>query len=112
MRRPKLSISGPGAPRGARPGCSKSVTPMGPVIAPPARRAKCGATKRPAPCGPASIKLSCVLVPDDDQGADADPLVEVHDVLVGEADAARRHGLPDCPWLGGAVDAIQRRADI
>src|SRR6185503_18851879 len=43
---------------------------------------------------------------------DLDLLIEVDDVFVAHADAARRHRLADGPGLVRAVDAVQRRAEI
>src|SRR5690606_37654374 len=39
-------------------------------------------------------------------------LVEVDHVLIGHADAARGYRSPDRPWLIGAVDTIERGAEI
>ena len=43
-----------------------------------------------------------------DLGADADAAVEVADILVGQADAARGHALADGDGRVGAVDAVDR----
>ena len=48
----------------------------------------------------------------DDGGADLDAIVEVDHVLVAQADAARRDLVTDGPGLVGAVDAVERRAEI
>src|ERR1700722_6853896 len=48
----------------------------------------------------------------DDFGADVDATVEVHDVLVDEADATRRHVVADGFRRVRAVDAIDRVAEI
>src|SRR5262249_4114304 len=48
----------------------------------------------------------------DHLGADADPTVEVDDVLVGHAEAARRHRLADGFRLVRSMDAIERGAEI
>src|SRR5262245_2900 len=44
----------------------------------------------------------------DDRRTDLHPAIEVDDVLVGEADAARGDGLADILRLVGAVTAVQR----
>src|SRR5690606_19946830 len=70
-------------------------------------------TKQKGRHGPALWKpVRVASVVDDNQGADADPLVKIGDVFVGEPDAARRDRLPDGPGLRGAVDSIERRADV
>src|SRR5438105_11684198 len=48
----------------------------------------------------------------DDQGTHIDPIVEVDDVVVDEAYATGGHGLPDCPGLRRAVEAIEGTAHI
>ena len=45
-------------------------------------------------------------------GTDPHPAIEVLDVLVGQTNAARRNELADGRWLVGAVDAIERVAEI
>src|SRR5262249_20692262 len=45
-------------------------------------------------------------------GADLHPRVEVGDVLIGEADAVRRYEAADGRGLVGAVDAVERIAEI
>ena len=45
-------------------------------------------------------------------GTDPDPAIEVLDVLVDQTNAARGHELADGRWLVGAVDAIERVAEI
>src|SRR5882672_7338412 len=47
-----------------------------------------------------------------DLGADLDAAVEVDDVLIAHADAARGHLRADGPGLVRAVDAVERRAEI
>ena len=47
-----------------------------------------------------------------DLGAERHAIVEIRDVLVGEADAARRHALADGRRRVGAVDAEQGIAEI
>src|SRR5690606_6746340 len=77
-----------------------------------------------AAAGASSLRLSVSMPPasvgageacrllNDDLGADADPLVEVDHILIEQPDAAARDGTADTPWLGGAVDAVQRRTEI
>src|SRR4051812_32545934 len=48
----------------------------------------------------------------DHPGADIDAAVEVDDVLIAHADAARGYVGADRPGLVGAVDAIERGAEI
>ncbi|GCC47894.1 hypothetical protein chiPu_0031847, partial [Chiloscyllium punctatum] len=48
----------------------------------------------------------------DDLGADIDATVEIDHVLVAHPDAAGRDVGADRPGLVGAVDAIERRAEI
>src|SRR6201988_5279375 len=48
----------------------------------------------------------------DDLGADIDPTVEVDHVFVAHPDATGRDRGADGPWLVGAVNAIERRAEI
>ena len=42
----------------------------------------------------------------DDNCADPDPIVEVDDILIGHADAARRDGSADIFGLVGAVNTV------
>ena len=49
---------------------------------------------------------------DDHLGADLDALEQVDHVLVAHADAARRDVGADGPWRVGAVNAIERAAEI
>ena len=53
-----------------------------------------------------------VLVQHHHRGADRDAVIEVGDVVIGHAEAAGRHRLADRLRLVGAVDAVQRRAQI
>src|SRR5262245_8826913 len=48
----------------------------------------------------------------DDPGADRHPVVEVDHVVVHQPETARRHGVPDRLRLVGAVDAVDRAAEI
>ncbi|MEA2818447.1 MAG: hypothetical protein QOJ86_451, partial [Bradyrhizobium sp.] len=48
----------------------------------------------------------------DDLGADIDAAVQVDHVLIAHPDTARRDVGADGPWLVGAVDAIERGAEI
>src|SRR3954451_22862081 len=48
----------------------------------------------------------------DDLGADIDAAVEIDDVLVAHADAARGDVGADGPGFVGAVDTVKRRAEI
>src|SRR5688572_9387403 len=52
------------------------------------------------------------LVPDDHPRPNLDPLVKVYDVVVDEAETARRHRLADGVRLIGAVDAVHGVAEI
>src|SRR5258708_5738020 len=76
---------------------------------PPGPRPRPG-LPRTGPAPPPSPRGGSVLHPP--RGADADPVVEIGDVLVGHAKAARRYRLADGLGLVRAVDAIQRRAEI
>src|SRR3954470_17906261 len=69
-------------------------------------------TKRPPGGGLFHSVLRETRLDHDHLGADLDLLVEVDDVLVAHADAAGRHRLSDRPRLVGAVDAVERRAEI
>src|SRR6186713_508602 len=53
-----------------------------------------------------------VIVQHDHGGADPDTTVEVGDVVVGHAEAARGDRLADRLRLVGAVDTVERRAEI
>src|SRR3954467_14541761 len=53
-----------------------------------------------------------LVVQHDHGGADSDAAIEVADVLVGHAEAARGYRLADRLRLVGAVDAVERRAQI
>src|ERR1700716_1172928 len=61
-----------------------------------------------------SLKLTGMaqLLLHDPFRPDRDPLVEVHDLLVDQPEAARRHRMPDGLRRVGAVDAIDRVAEI
>src|SRR5215470_16132438 len=48
----------------------------------------------------------------DDPSADRHPLVEVDDLVVRQTEAARRHGMADRLRLVGAMDAVDRVAEI
>src|SRR5260370_36104628 len=48
----------------------------------------------------------------DDLGADADAAIEIDHIVVAHRDAARRYVGADGPGLVGAVDAVERRAQI
>src|SRR5262249_38627838 len=52
------------------------------------------------------------LLADDDLGADRNPLVEIHDVAVDQPEAPGRNGAADGLRLIGAMDAIDRGAEI
>ena len=54
----------------------------------------------------AAPQLSCLPQMHDHARADLHPVVEVDDVLVAHADAARRDRVADRPGLVGAVDAV------
>ncbi len=41
-----------------------------------------------------------------DTHADRHATIEVGHIFVTHAETARRHGLANCPWLIGAVDAV------
>src|SRR6476661_7380446 len=61
---------------------------------------------------PAQVPVPGALVPHDDGGANGDAVIEIGYVVVGHAEAAGRYRLADRPRLVGAVNAIQRRAQI
>ena len=53
-----------------------------------------------------------VLVLHDHHGADGDPVIKIGHIFIGHAEAAGRHRLSDRLRLVGAVNAIERRAQI
>ncbi len=53
-----------------------------------------------------------VLRQHHDLGADIDPAEQIGDVLIGQADAARRDELADRRGIVGAVDAVLAGAEI
>src|ERR1700758_45272 len=52
------------------------------------------------------------LILDAHRSADGDAIIEVDHVLIGHAEAAGGHSLPDGLGLVGAVDAVERRSQI
>src|SRR5687767_15845623 len=104
-------MSGRSAPTGARLGCSRSVRDIRSFTAvclPPTSTENEKAGHQGRPIG----KLDPALLVNDHQRADPDAFVEVGNIFVGETNAARGNGLADSPRLRGAVDAVERRADI
>src|SRR6478735_6926802 len=80
----------------------------------PGMTVKCPSRTKMAGTSPA---MTChvgefTLALDHDPRADLGAAVEVHHVFVGHADAARGHRLADGLRLVGAVDAVDRAADI
>src|SRR3569623_2165611 len=71
-----------------------------------------GANKKAGPADRPQYLGATPLLVDDHQRAYLLAVVEIDDVLIGEADAARRHGLADRPRLRRSVQPVQRRADI
>ena len=47
-----------------------------------------------------------------DPGTDPDPVVKIHDIVIGHSDAAGGHGLTDRVRFIRAVDPVQRSAEI
>src|SRR5690554_2289554 len=69
--------------------------------------------KGPATCRPLEIAgKSNWLVADDDPSTDLDPLVEVHDIFIGQTNAARGYGLSDGPGLCRAVQTVHGGTDV
>src|SRR5688572_21639782 len=59
-----------------------------------------------------SSEIDPALMLHDHRGADLHPIIEVDDILVGQAEAARRHRLSDGIRLVRAMDAVERGAEI
>ena len=54
--------------------------------------------------------LKCGSMSDDDFGADGNAVIQVHDILIDQAKAAGRHGVPDSLRLVGSMDSVDRIA--
>src|SRR5690606_31384323 len=73
------------------------------------QRRSCRATRRKGN-ERAAVRLRSMI--DVDEGADLHALIEVDDVLIGHAEAARRDSFADRLRFVRTVDAIQCRAEI
>src|SRR5579883_52633 len=62
--------------------------------------------------GPMAISLKARRLLDDDAGSDRHAVVKIDDVVVDQAEAARRDGVADRLRLIGAVDAIDGLAKV